>query len=114
MKITVTPAGELVIDADAAETASLIKSLRNGKVPHARKAKKQTKALESESVPLSNALVDTWNWLVANDTADGLSSQDVARGLDLKPHTATYRLNTLVEKDLAFRVVPGRYRAGSS
>jgi hypothetical protein len=115
MRVTVATTGEVFIETrDAAEAASFVRELRNGKTPQRRRraALPKPKELESEDIPLSSALVDTWNWLVKHDDAEGCHSRDVAKGLGIQEHAVIYRLNKLVEKDLAHRTRPGRFRAG--
>ena len=116
MKLTVALDGSVSIEVgDPHEAATFVRALRNGKAVKAkRRAKSPPKELESESVPLSSVLVETWNWLVAHDDAEGIRSREVAKGLDVKGSTAVYRLNKLVEKELAYRTRPGYYRAGDS
>lgn len=114
MRLTVTLDGSVTVEtADPREAAIFVRELRNGKAVKTTR-KSPPKELESESVPLSNALVETWNWLVAHDCAEGRGSDEVAEALDIKRHTAVYRLNTLVDKDLAWKPDRGHYRAGGS
>lgn len=114
MKVTVTPAGEVVVDTDSpAQAAAFVRELHRGKKPT---RKKKPKPLEIESIeePLSQELVDTWNWLVANNTDEGVTAADCAEGLDIKPLTARYRLHQLVTKELAHQPGRGRFRPGEA
>ncbi len=113
-RITVTPNGQVITECDSAtETAALVRELRNGKAPRRRRApSKQKLEIESEDIPLSPALVETWNWLVKHDNPQGCHSRDVADGLGIKEHAVIYRLTKLVEKELAHRPQPGHFRAG--
>lgn len=116
MRVTVTPGGDITVDADTpADAAAFVRELQTGK-PARRGRPKKPKPLELESVeePLSPPLVDTWNWLVAHDTPEGHSAAECARGLGIALNTALYRLKKLVSKDLAYQPVPGLYRAGTA
>jgi hypothetical protein len=117
-RVTVTASGEVVVESSgAAETAALVKELRSGRArgragSKARTGSKRKLELESEDVPLSAQLVETWNWLVKHDSAEGVHHTDIATALGIKPATAIYRLNQLQDKELAHKTHPGRYRAG--
>lgn len=111
MRVTVTVAGgDLIIDADSTEVAALVRELR--KVP--RKPKPKRLELESAEEPLSQALADTWNWLVAYDSPTGVSTGEVCDGLGIPKATASYRLRTLVEKGLAHQPSRGHWRRGDN
>ena len=117
MRLTIGPSGEVTIDTDdPQQVIAVVKGLRNGSAPtKPAKGKKKLRAeLESYDEPLSAQLVDAWNWLVANDNEAGSNSEEMAAGLGINPHTAVYRIAQLVKKDLAHKVKPGRYRAGTS
>jgi len=74
--------------------------------------KKKKTEEEVELVELSPKLVDTWNWLVANDTPRGVALAEIAVAMNLAHATTTWRLNALIKKQMAYRVRRGRYRAG--
>jgi hypothetical protein len=116
VKVTDTRDGDVVVDThDAAEAAAFVRELHDGKGSTKRRRRapaKKALELESEDIPLSPALVETWNWLVAHDDPDGQHSSDVAAGLGINEHTSLYRLNKLIDRELAHRIRPGRYRAG--
>ena len=115
MKIVVQPNGAVEVDVhDAIEAAAFIKALQHEKPKRHRQPKKPRLELVSTEESLSPALVETWNWLVANDHGDGVTPNDIAVGLELLPATANYRLARLRERELAHRVSPGRYRAGAA
>ena len=63
---------------------------------------------------LSPALFEAWQFLVAQDNPDGVRAEQLVEGLHLKMTAATWRLGQLVNKGLARRVKPGRYRAGEA
>lgn len=108
-RVTVAPDGQVTTECDSpVETAALVRELQNGRA----EPKKKLRELESEDVPLSNSLVDTWNWLVKHDTEKGLHANEIAAGLGIKRATANYRLNALIEKELARRTQRGHFRAG--
>ena len=110
MRIVVTPAGEVQIDTDdAKEAAALIAALRNGA---STPRKKTSRAAAAPEVALSAVLAETWNWLVANDSAGGLAPVEVAAGLGIKHHAAVWRIAELVKKGVAYRASLGHYRAG--
>jgi hypothetical protein len=114
-RITVTPNGQVITECDsAAETAALVRELKDGKAPKKRKRAAPPKALEIESVdiPLSPVLVETWNYLVKHDAPDGVHTNEVAAGLGIKVATANYRLTALLDKELAHKPSPGHWRAG--
>lgn len=114
MRVTVTTTGDVVVDADTpAQAAAFVRELRAGRKP-GRKKKARPLEIESIEEPLSPALVDTWNWLVANNTDAGVTATDCAAGLDIAHNTATYRLKQLVSKDLAHQPERGRYRPGEA
>lgn len=116
MKVTVTTGGDVVIDtANAAEAAAFVREL-HGLKPRRKKrtAKSAPLELESASEPLSEALVDTWNWLVANDRPEGYTATEMAAGLGLKAGSASYRLTQLVSKSLAHRVDRHHFRPGEA
>jgi hypothetical protein len=119
MKLTITAAGDLIIDTDDPHHAvTVARALRNSTAAAAEKKshhkkKEPVPELESYDEPLSPQLVDAWNWLVANDTASGRRAEEMAEGLDINHHTAVYRLGQLLKKELIHRVRPGGYRAGS-
>jgi hypothetical protein len=117
-RVTVSSNGQVTVESDgAAETAALVHELRGGRArgragSKGRVGSKKKLELESEDVPLSTALVETWNWLVKHDSPEGLHVNEVAEGLDIKAATANYRLTALMGKELAHRTRPGYFRAG--
>jgi hypothetical protein len=114
MKVTVTPTGEVVVDADnPAEAAAFVREL-HGTKKAARKKKPKRLELESTDEPLSQVLADTWNWLVENDAPEGLSATDAADSFHSPVPTVNYRLRALMDKGLAHQPVRGRYRAGEA
>lgn len=111
--VTVAPDGQVITECDSVtETAALVSALRNGKAPRKQRAATPKLELESEDVPLSAVLVETWNWLVAHDNPEGVHPREVAAGLGIKKATANYRLIELTKKELAHKTGPGRFRAG--
>jgi hypothetical protein len=114
MRLTVASDGSVIVDtSDPAEAAAFVRQLRDSKPPkRRRKAAPKPLEIESEDIPLSSALVDTWNWLVANDSPEGAHAKRVAEALGVKEATAIYRLGKLTEKELAHKTSPGHYRAG--
>lgn len=114
MRVTVTTSGDVVVDTDSpAQAAAFVRELHGAKKPGRRKKPKPL-AIESAEEPLSEPLIDTWNWLVANDTPTGIAIADVAEGLSINVSTAHYRLRQLVEKALAHQPARGRYRPGEA
>lgn len=114
MRVTVTATGDVVIDTDSpAQAAAFVRELHGGKKP-GRKKKPKPLAIGSVEEPLSQPLVDTWNWLVANNTEPGVTATDCATGMDIAHNTATYRLKQLVAKELAHQPERGRYRPGEA
>lgn len=113
-----------VIDVEHDDAAAAVAAINaalgrtNGTAPGAEllaieaPKKKKPKPAAVEKVDLSEALSQTWNWLVANDVRGGHSAIEVAEALGIKPATANYRLTALITNGLAHRVSRGFFRAG--
>ena len=120
MKVIVSPNGEVIFETEnTTQALDMIKALRNGTAPSkpAKRGpyKKRTTPVEQvEEIPLSPRLVETWEWLVANDSESGVRVPDIARGMGLRTGTVTWRCNQLIDKGLAHRIGRGRYRPGES
>jgi hypothetical protein len=66
----------------------------------------------SKTVSLNPLQFEAWNWMVDNDSEDGIHYSALARGLDITNKSAQQRMIKLVSKDLAYRCGErGRYRA---
>ena len=112
MKITVTPGkAEATVDTDdPAQAAAFVKALWNG-------SGKKRKAIEGPKVvmpdvELTTVQTKTWNWIVAHDSPQGVTSQEVADGLGIAHSAANYRLGELVSKGVIYRPRRGYYRPG--
>lgn len=125
MKITIREVSVETGDDDATVAAALVSAFRNGAATHhtppAKKMRKIRRSKEQLALPaappapdvsLSPQLTETWQWLVAHDSPGGCKPGQVAAGLQITAHAATWRLNRLIEKAVAWRVKPGYYRAG--
>lgn len=116
MKVIVFPNGEVTFETERVDQAlEMVKGLRNGThAPAAKKSRKKNPVATPsvEEVPLSPALIQTWEYLVANDSSSGTSYQELAKGMDIKPATATWRLQQLRKKGLVHRTQPGMYKPG--
>lgn len=113
MKVTMGLDGVIVLDGDDVnEIASFVLALRGDSSAPAKKRKVETQSVEE--VPLSAALTDTWNYLVARDNVGGVATSAIAYGTNTSAATVVNRLNTLIEKGLAHRVKRGHYRPGEA
>lgn len=108
-----TRAGEVAIEFDSpGDVAMFVREMNATKKASPRRGKPL--AIESTDESLSQPLVDTWNWLVANNNPEGVGAADVAAGLGINIHTANYRLRQLFQKSLAHQPSAGRYRPGEA
>ena len=116
MRITL-PSGVIIESTDEGEVERLARLILNGTgapppPPKKTHHKKVTPAVETEK--LSPQLAETWTWMVAHDTPAGINVHQVAEGLHITVHAATFRLNGLIGKGLARRLRRGWYRPGEA
>lgn len=114
MKVVVSPDGQVSFETDDVEQAlAMVNSLRAGaKAAPKKHAHHHHKKKADGGTSLSPALAQTWEWLVAHDSTEGVTTAEVAEGLGLQEPAATWRLNRLLKKELAHRLKRGHYRAG--
>lgn len=115
MKVTITLDGDVVVDTDdPTQALAMVAGLRNGTKPKPKQKRKKEKFVVDQEVQLSKELVDTWNWLVANDTPTGSKPEYAAGPLGCTVATAAQRMQKLVAEGLAYRVKRGYYRSGEA
>jgi hypothetical protein len=124
MKIIVFPDGEVTFETeDVTQALAMVQGLRNGitapgsKKSHHKKKSSQPVAPDKKLVPdkkLSRQSLATWNWLVANDRPSGVYVDEIAAGLNISRHAATWRLTNLIDKGLVHRKRRGYYRPGEA
>ena len=115
MKIVVALNGEVSIESNGTDPKTVAELIRE--LQHPSKKKKAAPAPapepEVEEVSLSSAQLETWQWLVDNDSMmAGRSAADVAAALDINVPAAQHRLSMLVKNGMAHRVSRGLYRPG--
>lgn len=116
MRVTVAVDNVIFLDGnDVAEIAAFVKALRN--VVSAKPKPEREPESEpgsEEEVSLSAAQLETWQWLVRNDTVIGRTAAEAAEALGITLGAAHTRMSTLVKNGVAHRVTRGQYRPGEN
>lgn len=119
MKATISYEGVRVEceDASAKELQELIFAIKDGPKKQtvcdkAAQAKRGRPRTHEEVSQLGAAQQQTWQYLLAHHSADGVSADEYAKDAGLELKTARIRLTKLVSLGIAHRVKRGRYRSG--
>ena len=118
MKITVNPDGSFELDVQQGDSATALEFINEvtgasvkKKVNESRSASLTLAAEKVEGSNLNKLQYITWEFLVENDTANGIHVSFLARQFGILQTTANSRLLTLEQKGYAKRVAKGYYRA---
>lgn len=107
MKIHVNTDGSFDLDVNEDETknaAKMIHELTTNTNGNGQTA--------TNPVSLNQLQYEAWNWMVDNDSEDGIHFSAMARGLEITEKAAHQRMTRLAAKDFAYRCGErGRYRA---
>jgi ribosomal protein S25 len=113
VKLTKYPDGRIEFDDCTVEDAMRIAGL-NGTAPKkSKESKKRGRPRETTDVAdLNESQLQTWQYLTARDTEEGITAADYASDSGLTQTVADSRLRKLTELGMARKVTPGRFRAG--
>ena len=106
----------VTVEVDAGEEPIAVELMREflGVKGGNNKPRKAKPAFKEQVISLTNKQLETYEFLVANDKPEGVSTDTVADGLGLNHTTAYHRLYNLVGLGAAHQIDRGLYRHGDA
>jgi hypothetical protein len=113
MRAVYTVDSDVLLELNTPEDAALAAELLHGlHVRREAETPPPVPAVVNGRPELTPVMRETWEYLhVIVDAGGGDTTREVADGLRISVHAATWRLNQLIARGYAERVARGRYRA---
>lgn len=114
MRALIAPDGSFELEGDSAEVVAAILQIRDTVTKpiefKARTRRKGRPKTTEDVVQLNESQMQTWQYLIAHDTEQGLSATDYAKDASIAHPVADNRLRKLVSLGMATKVARGRFR----